>query len=171
MYGHEIDTLHDGGQERLHPLEEVSSSSPDSSWVDAAKDLETSRGMNERKTGESVDDVEPRERESLEAGEYDTAQEQPFNGTEAEGATPDVESPREMSGRSEHFHYCNLPMWTTPKGLILTGWRMRCPVCYHQDGHSLKCSECEELPVILWIQLMFIHGIVHYMTYADGEWW
>ncbi len=48
---------------------------------------------------------------------------------------------------------------------------MRCPVCYHQDGHSATCSERRELPVILWIQLMFIHGIVHYMTYADGEWW
>ncbi len=23
----------------------------------------------------------------------------------------------------------------------------------------------------MWIQPMFIHGIVHYMTYADGEWW
>ncbi len=48
---------------------------------------------------------------------------------------------------------------------------MRCPVCYHQDGHSATCSERRELPVILWIQPMFIHGIVHYMTYADGEWW
>ena len=62
-------------------------------------------------------------------------------------------------------------MWTTPAGLILIGWRMRCPVCYHQDGHSAMCSERRELPVILWIQPMFIHGIVHYMTYADGEWW
>ncbi len=35
----------------------------------------------------------------------------------------------------------------------------------------MTCSERQELPIVLWIQLMFIHGIVHYMTYADGEWW
>ncbi len=73
--------------------------------------------------------------------------------------------------KPKRFHYRNPPMWTTPTGLILIGWRMRCPICYHQDGHSATCSERQELPVILWIQPMFIHGIVHYMTYADGEWW
>ncbi len=72
---------------------------------------------------------------------------------------------------SKHYHYRNPPMWTTLAGLILIGWRMRCPVCYHQDGHSAMCSKQRELPIILWIQPMFIHGIVHYMTYADGEWW
>ncbi len=71
----------------------------------------------------------------------------------------------------KRYHYRNPPIWTTPTGLVLIGWRMRCPVCYHQDGHSATCSERWELPVILWIQPMFIHGIVHYMTYADGEWW
>ncbi len=71
----------------------------------------------------------------------------------------------------KRYHYRNLPIWTTPAGLLLIGWRMRCPVCYHQDGHSAACSERWELPVVLWIQPMFIHGIVHYMTYADGEWW
>ncbi len=171
VYGHKIEALQDSGKERLHPLEEVSSSSPDSSWVDAEKDLEVLCGTNDRKMGGSMNDMEPKERESLEAGEYDTAQEQPFNGTEVEDAASGGRDPREMSRRSEHFHYHNPPMWTTPKGLILTGWRMRCPICYHQDRHSLKCSKCEELPVILWIQLMFIQGIVHYMTYADGEWW
>ncbi len=80
-------------------------------------------------------------------------------------------SAKRKSAESKHFHYRNPPMWTTPTGLILIGWRMRCPICYHQDGHSAMCSEQHELPVIFWIQPMFIHGIVHYMTYADGEWW
>ncbi len=81
------------------------------------------------------------------------------------------EHAKRESEEPKHFHYRNLPMWITPTGLLLIGWRMRCPVCYHQDGHSATCSERQELPVILWIQPMFIHGIVHYMTYADGEWW
>ncbi len=83
----------------------------------------------------------------------------------------DEEHAKQKSVESKRFHYRNPPMWTTPMGLILTGWRMRCPVCYHQDRHSATCSERCELPVILWIQPMFIHSIVHYMTYADGEWW
>ena len=41
----------------------------------------------------------------------------------------------------KRYHYRNPPMWTTPAGLILIGWRMRCLVCYHQDRHSATCSE------------------------------
>ncbi len=107
------------------------------------------------------------------------AQEQPFDGAEEDiPLFPEiivhhtgVKHAKRKSTEPKRFHYHNPPMWTTPTGLILTRWRMRCPVCYHQDGHSATCSEWHELPVILWIQLMFIHGIVHYMTYADVEWW
>ena len=35
-------------------------------------------------------------------------------------------SAKRKSAESKHFHYRNLPMWTTPTGLILIGWRMRC---------------------------------------------
>ncbi len=141
MYGHDIETSHGDEKERLHPLEEASSSSPDSSWVDVEKDLKALHGADERKMGRNVDDVALRKREPLEADEDDSAQEQPFDGAEAEDSASSVRNLREMSEKSECFCYHNLPKWTTPKGLILTGWKMRCPICYHRDGHSLKCSE------------------------------
>ncbi len=54
--------------------------------------------------------------------------------TTAYGASE--ECAKQESMKLKRFHYRNPPMWTTPAGLVLIGWRMRCPVCYHQDGHS-----------------------------------
>ncbi len=190
VYGHDVAELYSSKNERLHPLDEVSpSSSTDSDWERAARDFNEYRVETGRHAGQP-----------LEANDHDDdpAQEQPFEEMgedpplfpetvvcrKSTVAPEETERARPLPARREsgehasrnnagsrHFHYRNPPMWTTPTGLILTGWRMRCPVCYHQDGHSAMCSERQELPVILWIQPMFIHGIVHYMTYADGEWW
>ena len=186
VYGHDYAIAHEGKKEQLHPLAEASSSSPDTSWDEHAQgfdDLRKAEGDAMR--GESSDDP--------------FIQEQPFDGDpplfpetvvwwKSHSAPRDAERgsllvsdtiacgareecTKRESVESKCAHYRNPPMWTTPTGLILVGWKMRCPVCYHQDGHSANCSERRELPVILWIQPMFIHGIVHYMTYADGEWW
>ena len=171
VYGHDIAAIYGSQRERLHPLEEASSSSPDSSWEEAAKDFDGLHNADGGGMGEGADNAAHRNRELLGADDDDPAQEQPFDGAEAEDGVTGVVHVKRKSTESKRFHYHNPPMWTTPTGLILTGWRMRCPVCYHQDGHSATCSEWHELPVILWIQLMFIHSIVHYMTYADGEWW
>ncbi len=188
VYGHDYAIVHESQREHLRPLEEASSSSPNSSWDEAAKGLGDpwkAEGGAPRRSDESSDDL--------------SVQEQPFDGdvplfpetvvrhknrsvpqeSEKEilpGSEPVVRGANEERTKREstdpkRFHYQNPPIWTTPTGLILIGWRMRCPVCYHQDGHSATCSERWELPIILWIQPMFIHGIVHYMTYADGEWW
>ncbi len=199
VYSHDFAAVYDDQKERLHPLEEVTSSSPDSSLGEAARDFGDPRGTEKGRIGEGVGEIAC---DSSEVSDEDFAQEQPFDG--AEGDVPlfpetrvqrkfktapregeekgallpetivcstSEKSAKRKSAESKHFHYQNPPMWTTPTGLILIGWRMRCPVCYHQDGHSTTCSERCKLPVILWIQPMFIHGIVHYMTYADGEWW
>ncbi len=200
VYGHDFAAVDDGPKERLHPLEEVTSSSPDSSWDGAVKDFDDLWKAEGGGMGEGAGMTA---RGSNEVSDDDAfAQEQPFDGAENDiPLFPETvvrrksrTSPREVEEKGsllpeaavrhtgekpsqrkstevKRFHYRNPPMWTTPTGLILTGWRMRCPVCYHQDGHSATCSERCELPVILWIQPMFIHGIVHYMTYADGEWW
>ncbi len=197
VYGHDIATIYGSSKERLHPLEEASSSSPDSSWGEAAKDFDELQNADRDGMGEGAGN-----RDLLDANDVDPAQEQPFESMEgnillfpetvvrgkhkaAPKETEEAEllfsEPMVCRMSAEHakrknmepkrFHHHNPPMWTTPTGLVLTGWRMRCPVCYHQDGHSSTCSEWYELPIILWIQPMFIHGIVHYMTYADGEWW
>ncbi len=203
VYGHDIAAIYGSQKESLHPLEEASSSLPDSSWDKAAKDFDDLRKADGDGMGESTGGVARKNKELLGANDDDDpAQEQPFNGTEEDiplfletvvcrkSKTAPQEAEEEellfpetivhhtgvkyakrKSMEPKRFHYHNPPMWTTPTGLILTGWRMRCPVCYHQDGHSAMCSERRELPVILWIQPMFIHGIVHYMTYADGKWW
>ncbi len=171
VYGHDIAAIYGSQRERLHPLEEASSSSPDSSWEEAAKDFGDLRDADGDGMGEGADNTAHRNRELLEVDDDDPTQEQPLDGVEVEDGAAGVTHAKKKSTESMRFHYHNPPMWTTPTGLILTGWRMRCPVCYHQDGHSATCSERHELPVILWIQPMFIHGIVHYMTYADGEWW
>ncbi len=168
VYGHDITAIYGSQRERLHPLEEASSSLPDSSWGEAAKDCDELRNAGGDGMGECIDNAVHKNRELFGADDDDPAQEQPFKGAE-EGAS-EVHA-RRKSTEPKHFNYHNPPMWTTPTGLILTGWKMRCPVCYHQDRHSAMCSEWHELPIILWIQPMFIHGIVHYMTYADGEWW
>ncbi len=189
VYGHDVAELYSSKNEKLHPLNEVSpSSSTDSDWERAARDFNEYRV----EAGRHVQPLEANDPDD------DPAQEQPFEEMgedpplfpetvvhhkstvipeEMEKARPSParresgEHASRKNAGSRHFHYRNPPMWTSPTGLILTGWRMCCPVCYHQDGHSATCSERQELPVILWIQLMFIHGIVHYMTYADGEWW
>ena len=205
VYGHDIAAIYGSSKERLHPLEEASSSSPDSSWEEATKDFADLRNADGDGMGEGAGNVAPRNRELLDADDDDDgddpAQEQLLESIEGDvplfpetvvcrkrktapketkGTEPlipeavhrmSAEHAKRKSTESKRFQYHNPPMWTTPTGLILTGWRMRCPVCYHQDGHSSTCSEWYELPIILWIQPMFIHGIVHYMTYADGEWW
>ena len=69
MYGHDYAIAHEGQREQLCPLEEASSSSPDSSWDEAAKDLGDPRkaeGGATHRSGESSDDP--------------FTQEQPFEG-------------------------------------------------------------------------------------------
>ncbi len=171
VYGHDIATIYSSEREKLHPLEEASSSSPDSSWADAAKDFDNPHDVDGNRMGEGIENMAHRNRELLEVDDDDPAQEQPLDGVEAEDGAAGVTHAKRKNTELKRFHYHNPPMWTTPTGLILTGWRMRCPVCYHQEGHSATCSEWHELPVILWIQPMFIHSIVHDMTYANGEWW
>ncbi len=171
VYGHDIAAIYGSQREKLHPLEEASSSSPDSSWEDATKDFDNPHDADGDGMGEGTKSMAHKNRELLKADDDDPAQEQLLDGVEAEDGAIGVTHAKRKSTGSKHFHYHNPPMWTTPTNLILTRWRMRCPVCYHQDGHSATCSERHELPVILWIQPMFIHSIVHYMTYADGEWW
>ncbi len=179
VYRHDIAAIYGSQKERLHPLEEASSSSPDSSWDEAAKDFDDLRkadgdGMGEGNGGAARKNIELPGVDD----DNDHAQEQPFDSAEEDILLfPEtivhhtgVKHAKRKSTEPKRFHYHNPPMWTTPTGLILTRWRMRCPVCYQQDGHSATCSKQRKLPVILWIQLMFIHGIVHYMTYADGEW-
>ncbi len=169
VYGHDLAAIYGSQKERLHPLEEASSSSPDSSWGEATKDFDDLRNAGGDGMGKGTNNAVHKNRELPGADDDDDpAQEQPFNGVEE---SVGVVHAKRKSTELKHFHYHKPPMWTTPTGLILIGWQMRCPVCYHQDGHSTTCSEWHELPVILWIQPMFIHSIVHYMTYADSEWW
>ncbi len=54
VYGHDIAAIYDGQKERLHPLEEASSSSPDSSWDEAAKDFDDLRRADGGGMGESA---------------------------------------------------------------------------------------------------------------------
>ncbi len=149
VYGHDIAAIYGSQRERLHPLEEALSSSPDSSWEEAAKDYDDLRNADGGRMGKSADNMVHRKRELLGADDDDPAQEQPFDGVEAEDGVAGMTHAKRKSTESKCFHYHNPPMWTTPRGLILTGWRMRCPVCYHQDRHSATCSERHELPVIL----------------------
>ncbi len=68
VYGHDYALTHEGQREQLHPLEEVFSSSPDSSWDEAAKGLADLRKAEDGAihSGESSDDP--------------FIQEQPFDG-------------------------------------------------------------------------------------------
>ena len=158
MYGHDYALTHEGQREQLHPLEEALSPSPDSSWDEIAKGLADPQRVKDgalHKSGESSEDP--------------FVQEQPFDGdvplfpetvvrrknqstpqeTEKKSSSSsksaacgtDGERAKRESVDPKRYHYRNPPMWTTPAGLILIGWRMRCPVCYHQDGHSATCSE------------------------------
>ena len=173
MYGHDIATIYGSQKERLHPLEEASSSLPDSSWGEAARDFDELCKAGRNGMGEGTGNAVHKNRELPGADDDDDhVQEQPFDDVEediplfpetvvhrksktapkeAKEEEPllletvvchmGVEHAKRKSMEPKHFYYHNPPMWTTPTGLILTGWRMRCPVCYHQDGHSATCSE------------------------------
>ncbi len=69
MYGHDYAIVHENQREQLRPLEEASSSSPDSSWDEAAKGLgdpQKAEGGATQRSEESSDDP--------------FTQEQPFDG-------------------------------------------------------------------------------------------
>ena len=130
VYGYDIAAIYGSQKERLHPLEEASSSLPDSSWGEAIKDFDDLRNADRDGMGEGADNAAHKNRKlpGVDDDDDDPTQEQPFDGAEEDTG---VVHAKRKSTESKRVHYHNLPMWTTPTGLILTGWRMRCPVCYH----------------------------------------
>ncbi len=79
VYGHDFATVCDDQKERLHPLAEATSSSPDSSWGKAARDFGDPRGAEKGGIGEGMGEIVC---DSSEVSDEDFAQEQPFDGAE-----------------------------------------------------------------------------------------
>ncbi len=156
MYGH--DYAQEGQREEL-PREDALSS-PNSSREGMAEgpvDPQRSRSGNVPNSDETSEDHASQEQpldgdlplfpETIVQRKHqprETEFRSPPHSKSAAGGTGNERADRERMPQ-KRYHYRNPPMWTTPSGLILIGWRMRCPFCYHQDGHSATCSERREL--------------------------
>ncbi len=122
VYGHDYAIAHEGQKEQLRPLDEASSSSPDSSWDEPVKGLDDPRkaeGSATCKSGESSDDPFIQEqpfdgdfplfpetvvrRKSRSAPQDAEKRSSPVSETAACGAKEE-RAKRESVG-SKHFHY------------------------------------------------------------------